>query len=61
MQLGLDSLDAMELTLAVEQRFGFSGDKVPTTLGELWALAEGLSEKAPPKPPPPGWFDAGGR
>ena len=56
MQLGLDSLDAMELTLAVEQRFGFSGDKVPTTLGQLWALAEGLQEKAPPKPPPAGWF-----
>ena len=57
MQLGLDSLDAMELTLAVEQRFGFSSDKVPTTLGELWALAEGIQEKAPPKPPPRGWFE----
>ena len=56
MQLGLDSLDAMEVTLAVEQRFGFSSETVPTTLGELWALAEGLQEKAPPKPPPPGWF-----
>ena len=57
MQLGMDSLDAMEVTLAVEQRFGFRSDKVPTTLGELWALAEGLQEKAPPKPPPAGWFD----
>jgi long-chain-fatty-acid--[acyl-carrier-protein] ligase len=57
MQLGLDSLDAMEITLAVEQRFGFNSEKVPTTLGELWALAEGLQEKAPPKPPPAGWFD----
>ena len=54
MQLGLDSLDAMEITLAVEQRFGFNSEKVPTTLGELWALAEGLQEKAPPKPPPAG-------
>ncbi len=42
-QLGMDSLDAMEVTLAVEQRFGFTGDTVPTTLGELWALAEGLA------------------
>lgn len=57
MQLGLDSLDAMEVTLAVEQRFGFNSETVPTTLGGLWALAEGLQEKAPPKPPPPGWFD----
>jgi long-chain-fatty-acid--[acyl-carrier-protein] ligase len=57
MHLGMDSLDAMEVTLAVEQRFGFSSDSVPTTLGGLWALAEGLQEKAPPKPPPPGWFD----
>lgn len=56
-RLGLDSLEAMEVTLAVEQRFGFSGEAVPTTLGELWALAEGLQEKAPPKPPPAGWLD----
>jgi len=56
-QLGIDSLDAMEVTLAVEQRFGFTSDAMPTTLGELWALAEGLQDKAPPKPPPPGWLD----
>jgi long-chain-fatty-acid--[acyl-carrier-protein] ligase len=58
--LGMDSLDAMEVTLAVEQRFGFTGDVVPQTIGELWALAEGLQEKAPPKPPPRGWFDPPG-
>lgn len=57
MHLGLDSLDAMEVALAVEQRFGFHGDSVPTTLGQLWALADGIAETAPPKPPPPGWFD----
>lgn len=57
LQLGMDSLDAMETALAVEQRFGFSSDTVPTTLGGLWAIAEGLSQNAPPKPPPPGWFD----
>jgi long-chain-fatty-acid--[acyl-carrier-protein] ligase len=55
-QLGMDSLDAMDVTLHVEQRFGFTGDEVPTTIGQLWALAEGIAEKAPPKPPPPGWF-----
>lgn len=56
MQLGLDSLDAMDVALQVEQRFGFTGDAVPATIGQLWALAEGLVEKAPPKPPPPAWF-----
>jgi long-chain-fatty-acid--[acyl-carrier-protein] ligase len=55
-QLGLDSLDRMELALRVEQRFGFSGDGVPSTLGQLWALAQGLARRAPVKPPPPEWF-----
>jgi long-chain-fatty-acid--[acyl-carrier-protein] ligase len=57
MQLGIDSLDAMELTVAVEQRFGFSSDAMATALGGLWALAEGLQEKAPPKPAPAGWLE----
>jgi len=56
-KLGLDSLEAMEVTLAVEQQFGFNSDSVPKAIGELWALAEGLQETAPPKPPPLGWFD----
>ena len=60
MQLGIDSLDAMELTVDVEQRFGFNSDTMPTSIGALWALAEGLQEKAPPKPPPKGWFDPPG-
>jgi long-chain-fatty-acid--[acyl-carrier-protein] ligase len=55
-QLGLDSLDRMELNLHVEQQYGFTSDQVPTTLGQLWALAQGLVEKGPPKPPPAGWF-----
>lgn len=55
-QLGLDSLDRMELNLHVEQQYGFTSDQVPATIGELWALAQGLVERAPPKPPPPGWF-----
>ena len=56
MDLGLDSLDAMEVTLHVEQRFGFTGDTVPATVGQLWALADGLLDTAPPKPPPAVWF-----
>jgi long-chain-fatty-acid--[acyl-carrier-protein] ligase len=60
MQLGLDSLDAMEVELEIENRFGFSGGDVPTTVGLLWAVAEGLVERAPPKPPPAEWFRATG-
>jgi long-chain-fatty-acid--[acyl-carrier-protein] ligase len=56
-QLGVDSLEAMEVGLGVEQRFGFTGDGTPKAVGELWALAAGLQESAPPKPPPAGWFD----
>src|SRR5262245_52508014 len=55
-QLGLDSLERMELSLSVERRFGFSGDQVPATVGELYALAAGLARKQPPKPAPPAWF-----
>jgi long-chain-fatty-acid--[acyl-carrier-protein] ligase len=55
-QLGLSSLDRMDLALTVEQRFGFSGDHAPLTIGEVWALAQGLVERAPIKPPPPEWF-----
>ncbi|MCI0459728.1 MAG: AMP-binding protein [Gemmataceae bacterium] len=55
-QLGLDSLDRMEVTLNVEQRFGFSGDEMPTTLGDLWLLAQGLAATGPPRPAPPEWF-----
>lgn len=55
-RLGLDSLDSMEITLHVEQRYGFSGDTIPTTVGQLWALAEGLVERGAVKPPPELWF-----
>lgn len=55
-ELGLSSIDAARVSQAVEQRFGFTGDVIPLTLGELWALAQGLAEKAPVKPPPPEWF-----
>jgi acyl-CoA synthetase (AMP-forming)/AMP-acid ligase II/1-acyl-sn-glycerol-3-phosphate acyltransferase/acyl carrier protein len=56
MALGLDSLDVMDVALQVEQRFGFTGDTLPTTVGQLWALAAGLLDKAPAKPPPAAWF-----
>lgn len=55
--LGLDSLEAAEVALEVERRFGFSGETVPTTVGGLWALAEGLVETGAAKPPPAAWFD----
>jgi long-chain-fatty-acid--[acyl-carrier-protein] ligase len=54
--LGMDSLQRMELAVGVEQRFGFSADPAPVTVGQLMALAEGLVEHAPPKPPPREWF-----
>jgi acyl-CoA synthetase (AMP-forming)/AMP-acid ligase II/acyl carrier protein len=54
--LGLDSIDRMEITLEVERQFGFTSDETPGTVGELYVLAQGLAKKAPPKPPPPEWF-----
>jgi long-chain-fatty-acid--[acyl-carrier-protein] ligase len=54
--LGVDSLDAMEVTLEVEQRFGFRGEAMPTTVGQLWALASGQAATGPAKPPPAAWF-----
>ncbi len=57
-QLGLDSLDRMELALDVEQRFGFTADEAPSNLGQLWALAQGLVERGPPPPPPAAWSRA---
>lgn len=39
--LGLDSLDRMELALRIEQQFGFQSNTVANTLGQLWALADG--------------------
>jgi long-chain-fatty-acid--[acyl-carrier-protein] ligase len=57
-RLGLDSLDRMEVSLAIERRFGFTGDQVPANVGQLWALAQGLIEKGPPKTPDPAWFRA---
>jgi acyl-CoA synthetase (AMP-forming)/AMP-acid ligase II/1-acyl-sn-glycerol-3-phosphate acyltransferase/acyl carrier protein len=55
-ELGLDSLDRMELSLEVERRFGFTGALVPVTIGDLWVLAGGQVKAAPPAPPPERWF-----
>jgi long-chain-fatty-acid--[acyl-carrier-protein] ligase len=43
-KLGLDSLDRMDLAQTIEQRFGFRSDLIASTVGELWALAQGLVE-----------------
>ncbi len=55
-ELGMDSLEGMEVAMRVEQQFGFSSDVVPVSLAQLWLLAEGQLESGPPKPPPPTWF-----
>ena len=57
--LGLDSLDRMELALRIEQQFGFQSDTVVDTLGGLWALADGKlasPEAAKPLAVPKAWF-----
>ncbi len=55
-ELGIDSLDGMEITLDIERRFGFSDEAMPTTIGALWALAEGQVEKGVTVSPPQQWF-----
>lgn len=40
-EIGLDSLDRMDLALKIEQQFGFRSDEVASSLGGLWALADG--------------------
>ena len=54
-ELGIDSLDAMDIGLAVERRFGFSARQMPTTLGGLWALASGQVAAGVVQPAPPAW------
>ena len=55
-ELGLDSLRRAALALRAEQLFGFPGDEVPSTVGELWALAQGLGRRSEPRPTPREWF-----
>lgn len=58
--LGLDSLDRMELALRIEQQFSFRSSTVASTLGELWALADGKlgegDDTLPPLEVPAAWF-----
>jgi long-chain-fatty-acid--[acyl-carrier-protein] ligase len=56
-QIGLDSLDRMDVALQIEDRFGFHADHVAGTLGEFWALAEGLltGTGEPALEAPPAW------
>ena len=49
-KLGLDSLDRMDLAQTIEGRFGFRTELVATSVGELWALAQGLVETNTSKP-----------
>ncbi len=48
--VGLDSLDRMQLSLDVEQRFGFTSDQVTETMGDLYRLAAGRATAASMKP-----------
>jgi acyl-CoA synthetase (AMP-forming)/AMP-acid ligase II/1-acyl-sn-glycerol-3-phosphate acyltransferase/acyl carrier protein len=48
--MGLDSLDRMDLAQTIEQRFGFRSDQIATTVGELGALAQGLIEATQGEP-----------
>jgi long-chain-fatty-acid--[acyl-carrier-protein] ligase len=48
--LGLDSLDRMDLAQIIEQRFGFRSDLIASTIGELSALAQGLVEASHGEP-----------
>lgn len=41
-ELGLDSLERMDIALVIEDRFGFRSDQVAETLGQLWELAAGM-------------------
>ena len=49
-QVGLDSLDRMQLFLDVEQRFGFSSETVTETMGDLYRLAAGKAAAAATRP-----------
>ncbi len=54
--LGLDSLARMDLTIAVEKRFGHSVSAVPETVGALWLQASGQGEPTLRAPVPAACF-----
>lgn len=53
--LGMDSLQRMEMALAIEQRFSHSSDLSPDTVGHLYAMAQGLTSSKPIEVPHE-WF-----
>lgn len=57
-QIGMDSLDRMDIALAIEDRFGFRSEHVPETVGELWVLAHGQTgEESEEETPVPALWD----
>ena len=56
LELGLDSLEGMEISLELERRFGFTAPQVPTTVGQLYALASGQVRVAETPPAPAAWW-----
>jgi long-chain-fatty-acid--[acyl-carrier-protein] ligase len=56
-QLGMDSLDRMDLALEIERRYSFRSSRVGKKLGDIWALAAGLAgpEEEDETPPPAEW------
>ncbi len=58
---GFDSLERMELSLEVEDRFGFRGAGVPSTVGDLWDLAAGSAGEEVDYTAPPIWQAGGER
>ena len=56
--MGIDSLSRMEITLEIEQRFGFISSIQPANFGQLVALANGtlVQGKLKPKTAPEEWF-----
>lgn len=56
--LGFDSLQRMDLALAVEQQFGGTASSMPETVGQLMTLAQRLPADVPAQPVPSEWFRA---
>jgi long-chain-fatty-acid--[acyl-carrier-protein] ligase len=57
-ELGLDSLETMDVVLDLEKRFGHFSEEPPKTVAELWLLGQGLVEPKPPTPAPAAWFQS---
>jgi len=58
-EIGLDSLERMDLALELERKYGFRSDSVPATFGELLLLAAGkLTTEEKPLEVPKAWGHA---